>query len=359
LIKEKSIDCEFVAQLGVRAIYSDYHLSKLRSNLQIVREKSPDLADRMKLVTDPNELAALHIPSAIGAVVTNIAARMWPYKFVAQILSDLLTKPLSSGKTFNLQTLTPVTAISPAHAEGVHIATARGIILAKKVVLATNAYTSHLLPNFADLIVPCRGQMSALIPPASLSTEDNRLKTSFGFLGDGMDDYLVQRPTARGGHLMFGGGRNMGGRTIGVTDDSVVEEDTSQYLRRRLIDALALPKEESGKGGLEASHIWTGIMGFSRDDKPWVGRVPGEKDGIYMAAGFTGHGMPNTWLCGKAVARMVLDESDQDEGDLQNLIEKETGVPKSYWASKERVERAMREHEDVELCDWEEATRGL
>ena len=45
-------------------------------------------------------------------------------------------------------------------------------------------------------------------------------------------------------------------------------------------------------------------MGYSRDDKPWIGPVPNRKN-VYMAAGFTGHGMPNCWLSGKAVADIV------------------------------------------------------
>jgi glycine/D-amino acid oxidase-like deaminating enzyme len=172
-----------------------------------------------------------------------------------------------------------------------------------------------------------------------------------------MDDYLVQRPTERGGELMFGGGRHAGGRTIGVTDDSVVDEECSKYLRQQLVDALAVPKEEVAEEGLDASHIWTGIMGFSRDEKPWIGRVPGEGDGIFMATGFTGHGMPNTWLCGKAVAKMVL-QAGEDEREIREAVEEETGLPKSYWASEERVRRAREDHKDVEICDWEEATRG-
>ncbi|SMY23060.1 unnamed protein product [Zymoseptoria tritici ST99CH_1A5] len=339
LIREKNIDCEFNVQPGVQAIYSDYHLARVTEALKTVQEKSPELAERMKLVTDPKELAALRVHSAIGAVVTNIAARMWPYKFVAHVLSELLTTPLPPGQSFNLQTLTPVTAVSPSHSQGVHIATARGTLLAKKVILATNGYTSHLLPAFADLIVPCRGQMSALRPPPSLATEDNRLKTSVGLLGDGVDDYLIQRPTERGGELMFGGARHEGKQTMGVTDDSVVDEWSSKYLRQKLVDFLAIPKGEVGKEGLEASHIWTGIMGYSRDDKPWVGRVPGDGNALFMAAGFTGHGMPNTWLCGKAVARMVMEDDGKDEEGLRSLVEREVGLPKSYWASQERVER--------------------
>ena len=126
---------------------------------------------------------------------------------------------------------------------------------------------------------------------------------------------------------------------------------------------------------LTATHEWTGIMGFSRDEHPWVGPVT-DKPGLYIAAGFTGHGMPNTWLCGKAVALMVkkslaapatrdsvmrgvdgtLSRQFATAGDMLSAAE-EVGLPKSYLVSRERVCRAM-ELEDVVAKDWAEMERG-
>lgn len=98
-------------------------------------------------------------------------------------------------------------------------------------------------------------------------------------------------------------------------------------------------------------------MGFSRDDKPWVGPLPGNES-TYMAAGFTGHGMPNTWLCGKAVATMVAKTlSGVDLDSAIDAASQETGLPKSYYISKDRIEAAML-LEDVESRDWAEMERG-
>lgn len=202
------------------------------------------MAQLTRITRDETELAALRVPGALGAVVTNVAARMWPYKFVSRILEDLLTASCLPGGDFNLQTLTPVTALDRGSSgSDWQVATDRGTITAPKVVLATNAYTSHLLPALSDLIVPVRGQMSALQPLPSLQGPD-RLHTSFGFAGDGIDDYLIQRPNETGGHLMFGGGRQHL-PCVGETDDSVIDDKTAKYLRRRLIDALGLPEGEA------------------------------------------------------------------------------------------------------------------
>jgi glycine/D-amino acid oxidase-like deaminating enzyme len=337
-IETNNIDCEWVAQPGVRGIYSDAKFKQAKENIDIVRKTTPELGDMMTLVTDKDELAKYHHPKAQGAVVTSIAARVWPYKLVAHILQELLVSSDLRG-SFNLQTLTPAESIQPTSDGKWLVKTPRGDIVAKNIALATNAYTSHLLPDFADLIVPCRGQMSALVPLPSLSGA-NRLKTSMGFEGDGLDDYLIQRPNSGGGHLMFGGGRTHG-KSIGVTDDSTFDEVTARYLRRELIDAFELPERSDEKLEMEAVRQWTGIMGFSRDEVPWVGPVPG-KEGVFVAAGYTGHGMPNTWLSGKAVASMVgasLGGSDLDAA--VEAARQSTGLPRAYQVSAQRIEKAM------------------
>ena len=91
-------------------------------------------------------------------------------------------------------------------------------------------------------------------------------------------------------------------------------------------------------------------MGFSRDELPWIGPVPDTRN-LYVAAGFTGHGMPNTWLCGKAVALMV----ERSERSLEAVAE-EVRLPRSYLVSKGRVARAM-QLEDVGAKDRAEMER--
>ncbi|KAH9845411.1 FAD dependent oxidoreductase [Teratosphaeria destructans] len=91
LIDQENIDCEFVAQPGVRGIYSDHHLEATRRALATMESTAPELRKRMTFHTEPDDLARLRLPTAKAAVVTDVAARMWPYKFVAHILEHLLT----------------------------------------------------------------------------------------------------------------------------------------------------------------------------------------------------------------------------------------------------------------------------
>jgi hypothetical protein len=93
-------------------------------------------------------------------------------------------------------------------------------------------------------------------------------------------------------------------------------------------------------------------MGFSRDDLPWVGQVPNSA-GLFVVAGYTGHGMPNAWLCGKSISTMVL--SDNVDVAVEKCVEE--GLPRAYLLTEERIEMA-RELDSVEVQDGDHAFRA-
>lgn len=101
-------------------------------------------------------------PSAHAAAVFP-AGSLWPYKFVEQILKLCMEK-----HGLNLQTNTPVTAVTES-SDGWTVVTERGQIQSDKVVYASNAFTSTLLPEFVGKIAPIRGQCSAIIPTKEFS----------------------------------------------------------------------------------------------------------------------------------------------------------------------------------------------
>lgn len=261
-----------------------------------LKRDAPELGKKVTIIDDEESLKRYRVNGAPGATLTSCAGTLWPYKLITFILEKLIKE----GR-LNLQTKTPVTKIESItdSVEGLApelrqiLYTPSGIIKARHVILATNAYTSHLLPEFADLIVPERGVMTALLPP----TKSTRLENSYGFVGalggnPIHDDYLVQRPFSDvpnpAGHLMFGGGYiGRKRKMIGETDDSVLDEGSTKYLRETLLKLLILGGETDGLIELEATHQWSGIWGTSKDHHPWVGAVP-NRSGVWLAGGYSG-----------------------------------------------------------------------
>ena len=342
-VEENHVQCEWRSLSGCRSFWTKPLAAAATHEVEHLKRTAPHLGKQVTLIDNEEDLRRYRVNGAPAATITASAGSLWPYKLITFILEKLIRE----GK-LNLQTNTPVTAIEECAERGYILHTPRGDIRAQHIVLATNAYTSHLLPEFADLIVPERSVMTALIPPKNMKP----FETSYGFVGANgasptHDDYLNQRPSSGvpnpTGHLMFGGGKVAATMpSMGETDDSIVDEGSAAYLRKALLTLLDLGGEVQSLEELKATHQWSGIWGVSKDRHPWVGAVP-ERPGIWLAGGYSGHGMPNATLCGKAVVEMVLgDESGAPADYVAERLVRTDMLPQAYVITKERMERASR-----------------
>ncbi|KKA28603.1 hypothetical protein TD95_003944 [Thielaviopsis punctulata] len=345
LVEENDIQCNWTSLIGSQSFFTQNLVDRARGNLDYIKETRPHLASAATLVTEKHSsgdslsLEKLRIPSAKGAVVQFRAASLWPYKLVCWVLEDLLER---FGPSFNLQTTTPVEHLQ--RFENVWVVhTSRGQIVAKQVLMATNAYTSHLLPEMTGIITPVQGQVAALVPQAGHAVTP--LTNSYVFLSEpadgtpSMDDYLVQVNAGRR-EFILGGARVLGaGKGLGQSADDTVDAAISKHLVGILPQLLALQgapgtAAETRETALVATHEWSGIMGFSADGLPWVGCVPacaggGSGTGLWMCAGYTGHGMAAAALAAKAVVEMMGGKSAE-----------EVDLPPEFVASDERFKAA-------------------
>lgn len=342
LVAEHQIPCDWQVVGGVHAIFSQEVLGAARKQLERLR-RHPDLGHEAVLIQDRAELAARHVPEALAAVYQPNAAKCWPYKLVAWLLERLIGE--NDAAAFNLQTNTPVEHLERRGSRwSVH--TRRGRMLAQDVMLATNGYTSRLLPKMTELILPVRGQVCALETPRG----GTQLPHSYVWMKGADHQYLIHRGPEdsqpdNGGEaldscLILGGERlAVPDGEEGISRDDELNPVLSRALRAGLEHVVKLlPGNEPEIKALPAAYEWTGIMGYSRDCSPWVGRVPatlmgdvdaqGGAGGLWISAGYTGHGMPVAARCGIAVADMILGRAGGVE------------VPEPWRLSDDRVERA-------------------
>jgi glycine/D-amino acid oxidase-like deaminating enzyme len=343
-VRSEAVDCEFVETGSTDIYYDKAHFEIAKRDILALEEVAPDLARLVGVVdaetAEGREMLkdVLRTPTAAGAI-TFRAAKLWPYKLVSHILAKGVRE-----QGLNLQTTTPALSVLRVGKKWA-IETPRGVVVADRVVFATNAHTAHLLPALGGWIYPVRAQMAALIPPENL--RERPLSYTYGLMHEDRKnpDYLIQRPFAddgSGGELMLGGGRRLEvNRGVGMNDEEISPR-VSEHLRRAIPEYFA---DESGYANrentesrparpahdiwdaaeglgfientddfvpvsktpeLRAVAEWSGTMGFSRDECPFVGKVPpvGPEDseergipmledtsGLWMLAGFDGHGM--------------------------------------------------------------------
>ena len=174
-----------------------------------------------------------------------------------------------------------VTAIEPAGAE-VTVRAGESECRAGVVILATNGYTSRLVPQVK--IQPTRAQMLASAPLAR-SVCDMPTYSHFGYR------YWRQLIS---GEVLIGGWRDTSLETEVGYDD----EPTDQ-IQEHLDGKLA---EMSARA--EVTHRWAGLMGFTETGLPLVGPVDGMRN-VYTCAGFNGHGMGFAFMSALALVETI------------------------------------------------------
>jgi len=175
-----------------------------------------------------------------------------------------------------------VTALAPGRGELV-VETTAGQMRAGIAVLATNAYTRQLLPRVP--IRPVRAQVLAT-EPESGAISDRPSYADWGY------QYWRQ---LENGRVLCGGYR-----------DRAIEEEVGYDLEpnpsvQRHLDAHLRMLGVSAS----VSHRWAGIMGFTEDSLPLVGRLV-DHPGLAICAGYTGHGLAFAFHAARRLADSLL-----------------------------------------------------
>jgi glycine/D-amino acid oxidase-like deaminating enzyme len=259
---------------------------------------------RTELAARPPGAAPLEVldPAACRALLgTRISPRFHGGRWMpragalhpARFVRGLAEAAARHGVT--VATGTPVLSLSPpGRGEGWEVRTRRRTVRARQVVLACNARGARLLPPLAPVLSPSRGQMLATRP----------LPPLFG-PAMAVDYGTVYWRQLGDGTVLIGGCREA---------DPEAEWSGRAALNPCIQAALEafLPAAFPDVGAVSAARRWAGIMDATPDGRPLVGAWPGTP-GMWVAAGFGGHGLPPALGAGKALARAIIDGASPPE----------------------------------------------
>jgi len=209
-----------------------------------------------------------------------------------------LTRTLLATSDVNVHEGIEVYDVEPEKS-GVRIWARGRTVLCSAVVLAINGYAPLLDFYFTDKVAPTRSLILATEPLDAVVLEQ-ACYADYGY------EYCLQLPDRR---LLLGGWRRprphprpsplRGGREAQKTElDDVVQNGLLRFAARHFPDVET-----------SSASRWSGVMGFTPDGLPLVGRLP-DLPQAYFAVGFGGRGLAWAFVVAERLVELMLHDTD-------------------------------------------------
>ncbi|GAB2908526.1 FAD-binding oxidoreductase [Paralcaligenes sp. KSB-10] len=281
IVREYGIDCDFARYGHITAANGRKNLAMLQADVDWLSRNRKDNAASMLDREQMREQVGTSVYP--GGYLDPRSAGIHPLNYARGLAAGLSQKgiPIYVGN--------PVDSIR-REPTGIILTTPAGRVHAKKLVIATNAYTDlmQLGVNLSRRIVPVSTSVLATAPLApelaSRILAGGRLVTDTRHLVN----YFRMLP---GNRLLYGGRGDITGKE---------SPDIYRGLHKALIRTFPSLSET------DIEFRWSGKVAVTLDDFPHFGSL---EERIFYAIGYGGRGVALTNLFGKLLARMVQGEA--------------------------------------------------
>lgn len=186
------------------------------------------------------------------------------------------------------------------------LVTPGGVVTARRVVVATNGYTSPALNKAtAGRVLPVHSQIIVTRPLTAEEKRQSLVGSECMFDTRNLLSYYRRLPDDR---ILFGGRSAITGR----------EAENPQH-RQNLHDALC--RKFPALRGIALDYNWGGWVAVSGNSLPFICRVPG-LDNVFSAGGYAGSGVSFSVQAGKRLAQMVAGDRQPTSIDFLHQVPK-------------------------------------
>ena len=281
IVDEHSIDCDWQRNGHASLATKPSHAPRLKQYGSWLEKKFGHVQNFIPKNQIRDEIGsdAYH-----GALTDEISGGLHASKYVYGLATTV------SNLGVQLCEQTDVLEIEKNDSNYFRLITSKGDVRAKKVIIATNGYTDRLVPRLKPLIFPV-GSYIVVTEPLSedlqniISPKKRMYYDSKWFL-----NYFRLTPDGR----MLWGGRNDLSTDLDL-------DDSAKRLTRELYSILPDLRD------IPITHTWTGKLGITFDLMPHIG----EKNGIYYAFGYGGHGLSIATYLGTEIGLLLSGKKDR------------------------------------------------
>jgi glycine/D-amino acid oxidase-like deaminating enzyme len=284
VIREENIACDFARSGHLEVACKAKHFEDFRRGAEAAAR---DFGHQQHLI--PKGQLQSEIGSAIyhGGLVDESSAGVNP----ARLVAGLAVAAQRAGAAIFEHS--HVEEIQREGARGWKIATPRGTLRAKNVLVATSGYTSRVTPALQRKIIPIGSYIivTEVLPEklaAELSPRNRMIYDSKNYLY-----YYRLTPDRR---MLFGG------RAAFFPETGSTIRRSADILRRGMLTVY--PQLRDAK----IEYVWGGTLDFAFDIMPHAGQL----DGLHFSLGYAGHGVAMSTYLGDKIAQSILQGRDDN-----------------------------------------------
>ncbi len=287
IVREENIECDFSRCGHLEVACKQKHFDDYARQAEVIER---EFNHHLRVV--PRQELRGEIGSEIyyGGMVDEISAGVNPARYVAGLGRAALRAGACIYEKTRVET---VERGARNGSPGWQLATSRGPLWARDVMVATSGYTSKTTPALQKRIIPIGSYIIVTEPlPEDLAREvspRNRMIYD-------SKNYIYYYRLTPDRRMLFGGRAAF----FPETSDSI--RRSAEMLRQGMVHVY--PQLES----TSVEYVWGGTLDFAFDIMPHAGRM----DGMYYAVGYAGHGVAMATYLGQKIADFISSGRDDN-----------------------------------------------
>ena len=277
LVAQEGIDCSFARVGKIKLAAKPEHYDKLARSQQLLAATVDPDTEMVSRADLPSEIGSERFH---GGLIYRKSASLHVGRFVRGLAEA------AARRGAEIHERTPMKALKPVPGGGHEIETPKGRLVAKQVLLASG--TSHIGPLgwVRRRIVPV-GAFLIVTKPLPVTVLDRLTPRRRNAVDTkNLVNYFRTTPDDR---LLFGG------RARFAVSNPASDEKSGALLRVALHDVFPELREA------RIDYCWGGMVDMTRDRLPRAG----ERNGVYYAMGYSGHGTQMSTLMGTIMAEVM------------------------------------------------------
>ncbi len=285
LVQQENIACDFARCGHLEVACKAKHFDDFRRGAEAIAR---EFGHQQRLI--PKNQLQSEIGSAIyhGGLVDAASAGLNPARYVAGLARAAERAGAAIFEHARVE------EIQREGARGWRIATPRGTLRAKDVLVATSGYTTRVTPALQKKIIPIGSYIIVTeVLPENLATE---LSPRNRMIYDSKN-YLYYYRLTPDRRMLFGG------RAAFFPETSSTIRRSAEILRRGMLTVY--PQLQT----IKIAYVWGGTLDFAFDIMPHAGQL----DGLHFALGYAGHGVGMSTYLGDKIAQSIL------QGQRENI----------------------------------------